>query len=62
MNELFENFIGKIYKSLDRTTQTQRQKNYGSLVLKPDIVTSNMIIDTKYKKVGSRADLSTADK
>lgn len=62
MNELFENFIGKIYKSLDRTTQMQRQKNYGSLVLKPDIVTFDMIIDTKYKKIGSRADLSTADK
>ncbi|WP_297433760.1 restriction endonuclease [Sulfurimonas sp.] len=62
MNELFENFIGKIYKSLDRTTQTQRQKNYGSLVLKPDIVTFDMIIDTKYKKIGSRADLSAADK
>jgi len=62
MNELFENFIGKIYKSLDKITQTQQQKNYGNLVLKPDIVTTNMIIDTKYKKVGNRADLSVADK
>ena len=31
-------------------------------MLKPDIVTFDMIIDTKYKKIGSRADLSAADK
>ena len=62
MNDLFEKFIGKIYESIDESTELQRQKNYGSLVLKPDIVTSSMIIDTKYKKVSSRENLSVADK
>lgn len=62
MNELFENFIAKIYQNIDDTTQIQLQKNYGSLVLKPDVITSQMIIDTKYKKIQSREDLSVADK
>jgi 5-methylcytosine-specific restriction enzyme subunit McrC len=62
MNDLFEKFIGKIYESIDESTELQRQKNYGSLVLKPDIVTSRMIIDTKYKKVSSREDLKVPDK
>jgi 5-methylcytosine-specific restriction enzyme subunit McrC len=62
MNELFENFIGKIYESVDATTQLQKQKNYGSLVLKPDIVTASTIIDTKYKRVKNRQDLAVADK
>jgi len=62
MNELFENFIGKIYKDIDTTTKLQKQGNYGSLVLKPDIITDRMIIDTKYKKVSSREELRVADK
>jgi len=49
MNELFEKFIGRIFKELDPSTKLQNQKNFGNLQLKPDIITTNMIIDTKYK-------------
>lgn len=62
MNELFEKFIGEIYKDIDNSTRLQTQKIFGNLVLKPDIITSIMIIDTKYKKVKDKSDLSTADK
>ena len=62
MNDLFEDFIGKIYEDIDSSTKLQTQKNFGSLQLKPDIITSSMIIDTKYKKVKSRDDLSVSDK
>jgi len=62
MNELFEKFIGKIYKEIDSTTRLQNQKDFGNLRLKPDIITSTMIIDTKYKKVKNRDDLKVADK
>jgi len=58
MNELFENFVGKLVPN----AKLQNQKNFGNLSLKPDIVTDNLIIDTKYKKVSNRDDLSTADK
>ncbi|WP_321779335.1 5-methylcytosine restriction system specificity protein McrC [Sulfurimonas sp.] len=62
MNNLFENFIGKIYEDIDASTKLQTQKDFGNLRLKPDIITSTMIIDTKYKKVKNRDDLNTADK
>lgn|GEM_PF-786940 len=62
MNELFEKFIGKIFKELDSSTKLQNQKNFGNLQLKLDIITSNMIIDTKYKILKSRDDLATNDK
>jgi len=62
MNELFEKFVGKIYKNIDATTKLQNQKDFGNLRLKPDIVTTNLIIDTKYKKVKNRDDLSVQDK
>ena len=62
MNELFEKFIGKIFKEIDPSTKLQNQKNFGNLQLKPDIITSNMIIDTKYKVLKSRDDLATNDK
>jgi len=62
MAEVFEKFVGKLYKEIDNSTQLQLQKNFGSLHLKPDIVTANKIIDTKYKKVKDRGDLSTQDK
>ena len=62
MNELFEKFIGKIFKELDPSTKLQNQKNFGNLQLKPDIITTNMIIDTKYKILKSRDDLATNDK
>ena len=62
MNELFEKFIGKMFQEIDPSTKLQNQKNFGNLQLKPDIITSNMIIDTKYKILKSRDDLATNDK
>lgn len=62
MSEVFENFIGKLYKDMDSTTELQVEKNFGNLKLKPDIITRDMIIDTKYKKVYSKDDLKTNDK
>jgi 5-methylcytosine-specific restriction enzyme subunit McrC len=62
MNELFEKFIGKIYEDIDKSTELQKTKIYGNLVLKPDIYTSTCIIDTKYKKVKSKDDLNKDDK
>ncbi len=62
MAEVFEKFVGSIYKDIDATTQLQKQKNFGSLVLKPDIITERQIIDTKYKQIKVRADLSVQDK
>lgn len=62
MNELFEKFIGRIVQSVEPATKLQMERNFGSLKLKPDIVTPTMIIDTKYKKVSGREELSAADK
>ena len=62
MAEVFEKFVGRLYKEIDPTTRLQMQKSFGSLLLKPDIVTDNMIIDTKYKGVTNRDDLHTHDK
>ena len=62
MSEVFEKFIGNIYKDIDSSTKLQKEFNYGSLKLKPDILTSNLIIDTKYKLVKNREDLKTHDK
>lgn len=62
MNDLFEDFIGNIYKSIDSSTSLQTIKIYGNLVLKPDIITSKQIIDTKYKLVKNKEDLKTNDK
>ena len=62
MNMLFERFIGRLYQEIDKTTKLQNQRNFGNLQLKPDIIISNGIIDTKYKKVKNRDDLSPLDK
>ena len=62
MSEVFEKFIGNIYKEIDSNTSLQCEKNYGNLKLKPDIKTSNQIIDTKYKRVKNKEDLKTNDK
>ena len=62
MNDLFESFIAKVYADIDSSTETQTQKNFGNLQLIPDIITSGMIIDTKYKKVKTKKELSVADK
>jgi len=62
MAEVFEKFVGRLYGVIDSSTQLQVEKNYGSLKLKPDIVTRTTIIDTKYKKVNSRKELKRDDK
>ena len=62
MAEVFEKFIAKLYKKTDKTTKLQVEKSFGNLKLKPDIITQNSIIDTKYKKINSYEDISTADK
>ena len=62
MAEIFEKFVGRLYREIDSSTQLQKQGNFGSLVLRPDIMTANKIIDTKYKKVNNRGDLSVQDK
>lgn len=62
MSEVFEKFIGNIYKDIDSSTQLQKEFNYGNLKLKPDILTSDLIIDTKYKLVKNKKDLKTHDK
>jgi len=62
MNVLFEKFIGKIYEDIDSSTELQIEKNFANLKLKPDIITSSMIIDIKYKKVKTKKELSSTDK
>jgi 5-methylcytosine-specific restriction enzyme subunit McrC len=62
MAEVFEKFVGKMYQKIDSTTKLQKKGIFGSLHLKPDIVMSDRIIDTKYKMVRDRGDLSTQDK
>jgi len=62
MSEVFERFIGNLYKKIDSSTKLQNVKYYGNLKLKPDIVTNSMIIDTKYKLVKNKDDLKTHDK
>jgi 5-methylcytosine-specific restriction enzyme subunit McrC len=62
MAEVFEKFVGKMYQKIDSTTKLQKKGVFGSLHLKPDIVMSDIIIDTKYKMVRDRGDLSTQDK
>ncbi|MBN2823999.1 MAG: restriction endonuclease [Campylobacterales bacterium] len=51
MNALFEKFIARIIKELDNSTKIQNQDRFNDLLLKPDIITSKLIIDTKYKKL-----------
>ena len=62
MNQLFEKFIGNIFKSIDKTTKLQTQKKFGNLLLKPDIIFQDTIIDTKYKIIKEKNDITTADK
>jgi len=59
---VFEKFIANIYKDIDINTKTQTQEDFKYLHLKPDIIFKNTIIDTKYKKVKNKNDLSTQDK
>lgn len=62
MAEVFEKFVGNIYKKIDKDVKLQSQKNFGNLQLKPDIISKNTIIDTKYKIVKNKDDLVTNDK
>lgn len=62
MNKLFELFVGNLYKDIDKDTKTQNSKNFGNLVLKPDIIMRDCIIDTKYKIAKDKEDLKTNDK
>lgn len=62
MNELFEKFIGKIFEQIEPKTQLQVERNFGNLKLKPDILLPELIVDTKYKIIKSREDISAADK
>lgn len=54
MNDLFELFIGKLYKNIDDKTKLQHSESFGSLTLRPDIVKDDMIIDCKYKIIGNK--------
>jgi 5-methylcytosine-specific restriction enzyme subunit McrC len=59
---VFEKFVGRLYRDIDPSARLQVQKNFGSLQLKPDIVTDTMIVDTKYKLVSDKEQLTTQDK
>ena len=62
MNELFEKFVGNLFYEVERSTQLQTQKRFGNLFLQPDILLQDKIIDTKYKIVQEKNELSTQDK
>jgi 5-methylcytosine-specific restriction enzyme subunit McrC len=63
MNVLFEQFVGKIVRTIEPTTILQAENNFGNLKLKPDILIPNkLVIDTKYKKVNGKDDLKRDDK
>ena len=62
MNVLFEKFIARIVKELDSNAKIQNSDNFENLILKPDIILDNQIIDTKYKKIKSIEDIKQSDK
>jgi 5-methylcytosine-specific restriction enzyme subunit McrC len=62
MNILFEKFISRMVKELDNNVKIQNQDNFNDLILKPDIILKNQIIDTKYKKIKSIEDIKQSDK
>lgn len=62
MNILFEKFIAKVIKSLDAGVRIQNKHYFNDLILKPDIILHNQIIDTKYKKLNSMKDMKQSDK
>ena len=62
MNILFEKFISRIVKDIDNKAKIQNSNSFGDLILKPDIILENFIIDTKYKKLNSLDDLKQSDK
>ncbi len=63
MNVLFEQFVGKLIKEIEPSVMLQSEKNFGNLKLRPDILIPNkLIIDTKYKLVSSKEEISAQDK
>ena len=62
MAVVFEKFVGRLYQEIDSSTELQKKGVFNHLHLKPDIVMDKIIIDTKYKIVQNRGDLSTQDK
>lgn len=63
MNVLFEQFVGKIIRSIEPSCILRAENNFGNLKLKPDILIPNrLIIDTKYKKVTGKEDVKRDDK
>lgn len=62
MNELFEVFIGNIYKNIDSSAILQNERNFGNLKLIPDVVCDDLIIDIKYKLTKDKSDLKRDDK
>ena len=62
MNVLFEKFIARIVKEINHKAQIQNSYNFNDLLLKPDIILENQIIDTKYKKLKSIKELKQSDK
>jgi len=51
MAEVFENFVGRLYQDIYPQSQIQVSEKFNDLVLKPDIKTPYLIIDTKYKNI-----------
>ena len=62
MNILFEKFVGRMIKECDPNTELQNEKACNDLVLRPDIVTDRLLIDTKYKKLRAKEDIKQSDK
>lgn len=62
MSRVFEKFVGRLYQEIYSSTILQKQGNFGNLVLKPDIFTDSLIVDTKYKMIVNRGSLSVQDK
>lgn len=62
MNVLFEKFIARAVKELDNSVKIQNKDDFNDLILKPDIILENQIIDTKYKKITALNDIKQSDK
>jgi len=54
MNDLFEMFIGKLYKNINNKTKLQYSESFGSLSLRADIIKDDLIIDCKYKIIDNK--------
>ncbi|MDY0116489.1 MAG: restriction endonuclease [Sulfurimonadaceae bacterium] len=62
MNVLFERFVGKMIQEIEPKTKLQSYDMYNDLILKPDIIVGDLIIDTKYKKLQTKQDIKRDDK